>query len=162
MGPTANPNTTRLVARVMTSVETWNSLEVTTVAVEKTLLAKVIHMVRDDMVIVISHLRQTGMLRGSSGSSGPSQPTRLDSRSPGSRVGWGLFLLWFSGGSTASFSRSRSATASSWSLLGSEGVWTLFSEDDMVARWSSTLSRGVGEVESKATGAWRLLGPMAY
>lgn len=98
MGPTANPNTTRLVARVMTSVETWNSLEVTTVAVEKTLLAKVIHMVRDDIVIVISHLRQTGMLRGSSGSSGPSQPTRLDSRSPGSaRVG-GCSCCVFRGG----------------------------------------------------------------
>ena len=61
-GPKANPKTTKLVAKVMTSVDTWNSCEVTIVAVEKTLLAKVIHMVMEDMVMVSNHLRHSGML----------------------------------------------------------------------------------------------------
>jgi hypothetical protein len=45
----------------MTSVETLYSLAVTKVAVENTLLAKVIHIVREDRVIVRTHFFHFGI-----------------------------------------------------------------------------------------------------
>ena len=54
-GPKAKPSTKRDVPSVVTSVETWKSLAVGTVAVENTLLANVIQKAIEAIVMVVIH-----------------------------------------------------------------------------------------------------------